>query len=250
MGAGAARGIAHIGILQVLEENKIPIDVLAGTSAGALIGLLYACGVDLRILARMTESLNWDDLVSLTITKLGLVSSERIHQMLRMLTRDKRFEDLSRPCAVVATDINTGEEVVIDKGLVADGVRASISIPGVFVPTTVGKRMLVDGALVNRVPVSTARRLGADIVIACDVGHPQFHNKVGNLSDIVLRTIDILERQCSKLQTDVGDVVICPDLGNVGSTQLNRAPEIISKGREAASGIIDEIGLLTGKTSR
>ncbi|HHY09702.1 MAG TPA: patatin family protein [Firmicutes bacterium] len=246
LGAGAARGLANIGVLQVLEEHKIPIHAVAGTSAGALIGVLYAAGADLKLLAKMADEMVWNDLVSFTITKWGLVSSDKIHQMMRLLTQEKRFEDLNIPTAVVATDLATGKEVVIDSGLAADGAQASMSIPGIFVPVQLNGRTLVDGALVDRVPVQVCRNLGADFVIAVDVGVGPLRSKLRNLSDVIINSIDILQHQVVKSNPVGGDIVLNPDLGNVTFTQLNRAGEIIEKGREVALANIDEIKRLIG----
>lgn len=234
LGAGAARGLANLGVLQVLQQERIPIDVIAGTSAGAVVGSLYAAGSDLDLLCRMAVEMDWNDLARLTITRRGLVSSERIHALLRMLTKDQNFEDLALPTAVVATDLLTGEEVVLASGSIADGVRASLSIPGIFVPVELDGRLLVDGALVNRVPSDVCRKLGAQFVIAVDVGWPPLHGRVRHLPDVIFRTIDILGRQVSVEKQLSADLLLQPALGNVTVTQLNRADEIIEKGREAA----------------
>jgi len=241
LSAGAARGLAHIGVLQVFVENKIPIDMITGTSAGAIVGTLYAAGTDMYTLARMAQELNWNKLVNLTVPRLGLVSSEPIYELMKFLTRNLSFEALPIPAAVVATDIQTGEEVVIKSGNLADGVRASMSIPGIFVPVELDGRLLVDGALVNRVPAHTCRELGADIVIAVDVGLPPVGKKVKNLGNIIMRTIEILDRENAKFRPIDADVIVRPDLSNVTSTQLNRAGEIIAAGREAAEASLREI---------
>lgn len=240
-GAGGARGLANLGVLQVLQEERIPIDVVAGTSAGAVVGALYASGTDLAMLGRLIEELDWDDLTSLTLTRRGLVSPEKIHSMLRMLTKDKNFEDLSIPTAVVATDLFTGEEVVVDTGSIALGVRASLSIPGVFVPLELDGRLLVDGALVNRVPANLCRKMGADLVFAVDVGWAPLRSRIRNLPDVIMRTNDILQRQVAQHKSIPADLVLEPDLGNVTITQLNRAGEIIEKGRVVARENLDQI---------
>jgi len=241
LSAGAARGLAHIGVLQVFREHGIPVDVIAGTSAGAIVGSLYAAGTDLDTLANFAQELNWNKLVNITVPHLGLVSSEPMYQLMRLFTRDQAFENLSIPTAVVATDIQTGEGVVIKSGRIADGVRASFSIPGIFVPVELGGRLLVDGALVNRVPADVCRELGADIVIAVDVGLPPVGKKVKNLAHVILRTIEILDRENAKYRPIQADVVIKPELYNVTSTQLNRAAEIIEAGRAAAEAQLDEV---------
>ena len=239
LGSGAARGLANLGVLQVLHEEGIPIDLVTGTSAGAVIACLYAAGSDLKLLGEMVEQLDWGDLTSWTLQRRGLVSNEKLHAMLRVLTRDANFEDLDIPAAVVATDLQTGEEVVLQSGPVAQAVQASLSIPGVFVPVELDGRLLVDGALVNRVPASLCRQIGAELVIAVDVGFAPLRSHIRNLPDVITQTIDILSRQASR--SIEADVLITPDLGNVTLTQLNRSREIIEMGRLAALQSLDLI---------
>lgn len=241
LGSGAARGLANLGVLQVLQEEQIPIQIITGTSAGAIIGGLYAAGVDLSMIERLSTVLDWNDLTNWTLNRKGLVSADKIHGMLRMLTKDQHFEDLPIQAAVVATDLLSGQEVVFDSGSVADGIRASLSIPGVFVPFEQDGKVLVDGALVNRVPADVCRRLGADVVIAVDVGLAPLRNRIRNLPDVIVQTIDILTRQIAQYDIPDANVLIEPDLGNVTLTQLNRASEIIEKGRQATKDKLEEI---------
>ncbi len=241
LGAGAARGLANLGVLQVLSEEEIPIHIIAGTSAGAVVGCLYAAGSDLNVLGRMVEELDWNDLTGLALSRLGLISTDKIYNMLRVLTRNLDFEELAIPAAVVATDLETGKEVVLDSGSVADAVRASLSIPGVFVPAEINGRLLVDGALVNRVPADICRHMGADVVIAVDVGFAPLRGKIRNLPDVIIQTNDILSRQAALHQGISADCLIVPDLGNVSLTQLNRSSEIVEKGRQAALQSLDRI---------
>lgn len=241
LGSGAARGLANLGVLQVLVEQKIPIDVIAGTSAGAVVGCLYASGSDLNIVGKLAEELDWNDLAGWTLKRKGLVSSDKIYSMLKILTKEQNFEDLPIPAAAVATDLCTGEEVVLDSGCVADAVRASLSIPGVFVPAEINGRLLVDGALVNRVPANICRDMGAHIVIGVDVGWAPLRSQIRNLPDVIVQTIDILSRRVALHQPVDADILITPDLGNITLTQLNRAAEIIEKGRLAAFASLEEI---------
>ena len=172
LGAGGPRGLAHIGVLKVLEENGISIDCLAGSSMGSLIGALYAAGVEI---ARLEEiALNVDlkqtaVMLTPTIPRSGLVEGKRMKEFIKSFVGDANIEDLEIPFAAVATDIKTGEEIVIDNGSVAEAVRASISIPGIFTPARFGDRFLVDGGLSNPVPVSEVRQMGADVIIAVNV---------------------------------------------------------------------------------
>ncbi|HPT83652.1 MAG TPA: patatin-like phospholipase family protein [Limnochordia bacterium] len=241
LGSGAARGLANLGVLQVLEEAGIPVDIVCGTSAGAVVAGLYASGSDLNLLGRMVQELDWNDLTSWTLRPRGLVVPDKIHQMLRLLTREQRFEDLPIKAAVVATNLLTGEEVVLDSGSVADAIVASLSIPGVFVPVEKDGLVLVDGALVNRVPGDLCRRMGAELVIAVDVGWGPLRSRIRHLPDVIIQTIDILNRQAASRKPIDCDLLIEPDLGNVTFTQLNRAAEIVEKGRQAAWEVLPAI---------
>lgn len=173
LGSGAARGLAHIGVLRVLQEERIPIDMVAGTSAGAMIGGLYAHGKDLEELESLAAELKAPKLISLvdpSIPRSGFIAGRNVRRLLSSYFEgDVQFDQLKLPFACVATDVETGEEIVFDQGSVLDAIRASISIPGVFSVARWKGRHLVDGALVNPIPVDVLLRMGADFVIAVNV---------------------------------------------------------------------------------
>lgn len=241
LGGGAARGIAHIGVLQVLEEERIPIAVIAGTSVGALIGALYGAGVDLEWLARLAVNLKWDHLVDLTVPGLGFIRPDKMAHLVKLLTREKSFADLRVRFAAVAVDIETGEEVVITDGSLVDAVIASSSIPGIFVPRRVGGRLLVDGGLVNRVPVDVARRLGADVVIGVDVGTDPRRVKVRNILDVIFQAVDIMQNRIFEYRLSGADVLIHPDLGGMDPSNLDEAEFSLEAGRAAARVALPQI---------
>lgn len=168
LGSGAARGLAHIGVLKVLEEAAIPIDVIAGTSIGALIGALYAAGVPLRQMEEITCNLNWRDMTRLldpVLPTSGLLDSGRVALFMTRLLPVDTFEELPVPLAVTATDVETGEALVIRKGSLREGLQAAIAFPGIFAPVPFGTRFLVDGGLCNPVPAEIAYDMGASHVI-------------------------------------------------------------------------------------
>src|SRR6266480_5136974 len=171
LSGGAARGIAHVGVLRALIENKIPIDCIAGTSAGSLVGGALASGMPLEDIQAIGSSLRWRDIGRMTMSRLGVQTNERLEQYLRSRMPVTRFEELPIPFAAVATELHSGAAVVMkDHGDVPFAIRASCAIPGWYVPVTDGDgRQLVDGGLVAIVPSSVVRSLGADIVIAVDV---------------------------------------------------------------------------------
>ncbi len=173
LGSGSARGLAHLGVIRALEEAGIKVDFVAGTSIGALIGAAYASG-RLDSMESTFQKFNWKSMVSffdVVFPKSGLIDGAKVGELVRAHINSEVIESLPIPFCAVATDIQTGEEVVISKGDIIEAVRASISVPGIFTPVRSNGRLLVDGGLVNPVPVSVARSMGADIVIAVDLNH-------------------------------------------------------------------------------
>jgi len=243
LGAGSARGLAHIGVLQVLIENRIPFDFLVGSSMGAVIAAIYACGGDIYMTGKLASALNTSILWDVGIPRMGFISGKKIEHFLRLLTKGKSFEDLALPLAVVATDIENGEKVVIREGPIHTAVRASISIPGIFTPVRYGNRLLVDGAVAERLPVGVARDLGADIIIGVDVTFAEDRQThIRNTLDVILQAIEILERQIfTQITRHQATVLLQPKLGNIKSNEFNRAEECILRGRECAAAKLDEI---------
>ena len=172
LGSGSAKGLAHIGVIQVLEENHIPISAVAGTSAGAFIGALWAAGLSGEEMGHIARSMNWKTVARMflpTLPKSGLIDGKRIQKFLLTFIQEVEIEDLRLPFACVATELSSGHEVIFKKGRIIPAVRASISIPGIFAPARHENRYLVDGGLVNPVPVSVARMWPVDAVIAVNV---------------------------------------------------------------------------------
>lgn len=241
LGAGGARGLAHLGVLQVLEEEGIPVDFLTGTSMGAVVAVFYASGVNLKYLSQLAEYISWENLWDLSFPRMGLVNGERIMSVFRLLTKAKRLEELRPPVWVVATDLITGEEVVFKEGEVELAVRASISIPGIFTPVKDGERLLVDGGVVAGVPVGAARKMGADLVIAVNVACDFTLTPPKNLFEILMKTVEIMGNRLDRIQVEKADLIITPKVGDVGTGHFHRAAECVNKGREAARNALPEI---------
>jgi len=248
LGGGYARGLAHIGVLEVLEREGIPIDMIAGTSIGALIGALYSREMDAALIKKQACQLDWagvTSLVDLTIPKSGLIRGKKIINLLRHLIGDARFEELDIPLSCIATDIITGYEVVINEGSVLEAVRASISIPVIFSVVKREKRYLVDGGLVNQVPVSTVKNMGADFTIAVNVTPWKSERanyltenmkeiKEPNLFQVMIQTIYLGSYSTARLGLDQADIVIHPNLAHIGPAEFGRAGECILQGELAA----------------
>ncbi|WP_088552968.1 patatin-like phospholipase family protein [Calderihabitans maritimus] len=237
LGAGAARGMAHLGVLQVLEEAQIPVHLIAGSSIGSVFGALYACGSDLKMLEKLAVELKSSQFIDLTVPRIGLIKGQKVEALLNLLTKKMTFDELRIPFYAVAVDIEKGEKVVINKGSVAEAVRASIAIPGIFHPKRLHGRVLVDGAVLERIPVSVLREQGAEVIIAVDVKYGGTENqelKAQNIFDIMLHAIDLLDREVVKHKVLEADVIIQPDLAHIGPTRFDLAAECIALGREAA----------------
>ena len=182
LSSGTARGLAHIGVLKALEEESIPIDMISGTSAGALVGACYAKEKKAKALEELALGIDWKrmaHLIDLNLIVLwkGFVQGQKVKSFLRSIIGDVRFEDLQIPLAIVATDIDSMEEIVIKEGSVIEAVRASISLPAVFTPMKWNNRFLIDGGVVNPLPVDVARNIGAEIVIAVNTLRVAQHRK-------------------------------------------------------------------------
>lgn len=246
LGGGAARGLAHIGVLKVLEEEQIDIHCVAGTSAGSLIGSLYCAGLSWRQIRQTAEGVDWGDLVSPTWPTLGIVNPAKLEKTLNGLLQRRRFEELGTPFRAVAVDITSGEEVVLSSGPVAVAVRASCSIPGIFAPTELGDRLLVDGGLVNDVPTDVVRSMGADVVIGVDLNADRVINRrPENLVEVFFRSLNILIHNSAQRARRVADIMIVPRLEGFAYHDLKRLDELIIEGQRAAREKIAKLKSLT-----
>lgn len=242
LGAGSARGLAHIGVLQVLMENQVPIDLIIGSSMGAMVGGVFACGGDMKMLGKMVDSMDNRMFFDIGIPRMGFVQGRRVRSLLQLLTKNRRFDEADPELVVMATDLISGQGIAIDEGSIAEAVRASISIPGVFKPVEKEDMILVDGAVSHRLPVSVARERGCDLVIAVDVTCGEDRRVViNNTIDVFMTAIDIMIRDNFELTADKGDILIQPAVGNYASGDFNYAPKIIELGRQAAEAQLEEI---------
>lgn len=242
LGAGSARGLAHLGVLRVLEKYKIPIDFIAGSSMGALIACLYACGLDADFMIKFANQLQAKSWVDLCMPRSGLISGQKVEAMLKILTRDRQFEDLDLPFAAVATDIERGEPVVLRSGKLAPAVRASISIPVIFKPMPLSGRLLVDGGVVDRVPVSVVKEMGADLVVAVDVNKFVTFQPVKNIFDVMFQTLDIMEKKKVSPSLLDADVLIRPKVGHISLAHFHRVDELVEQGELATEAVISKLG--------
>jgi NTE family protein len=234
LSGGAARGMAHVGVLRALLENDIRIDCVAGTSAGSIVAGAFASGMPIEEIAEFGRSLRWRDIGRMTMSRLGVQSNERLEQYLRARLPITKFEDLPVPFAAVATDLKTGNAVVMkDEGDVPFAIRASCAIPGWYVPVLDQEgRQLVDGGLVAVIPSFVTRSLGADIVIAVDVNTEgaTFITSSSSVIGVLLQSMMVVQKTASSYQLEMSDLVISPKVGHIRWDEMGRADELIEAG--------------------
>jgi NTE family protein len=235
-------------VLKVLEQHGIPVDFVAGTSAGALVGGAYAAGISVIELEKMGRALRWRYFGKVTFSRLGVQSNARIEEFIRARFPVTRFEDLRIPFATVATDLHSGEAVVMkDRGDLAFAIRASCAIPGWYIPVLDEQgRQLVDGGLVANIPTEAARSLGAQIVIAVDVNAEgaKFGGPPQSAIGVLLQAMMVFQRTAAARQHRDADVVILPKVGHIRWDEMTRAEELMAAGEEAARRCLPQITAL------
>ncbi len=245
LSGGAARCIAHIAVIETLESEGIPINAIAGTSAGSMIGALYAAGVPLPEIRHIALNTRWKDIFKFTIPRMGLISSDGIAEFMDEALPVKRFSSLAIPFAAVATDLHTGDKVSLTTGSVAKAVQASCSLPVIFTPTTINRRMLIDGGVASQIPVRTARDLGADIVIAVNVNYRAVElDQYDNILKIAAHLSALWASKNAREEEKLADVVIPVDAKGIPLYDMSKGRELLRRGEKATEGKIKEIRTL------
>jgi len=241
LGGGSARGIAHIGVLKVLEKERVQIDRIVGTSMGALVGAAYAVGIPLDRLEERAYKFSIKKLLDPTIPRIGLLAGDNLEKLIRDVIEDRGFEHCKIPLAIVTTDIEKNEEVIYKKGDLAKVIRASCSWPGIFNPVRLDGRLLVDGGIKDSVPTRIAKDLGSEYMIAVDVGFCVKHGKIDRIFDMIIQSFQIMGHELNRYQANTADVVIEVHLGDLDQTAFFRSREAVAKGKTAAENKIDQI---------
>ncbi len=260
LGGGGARGYAHIGVLKVLERERVPIDFLAGTSMGGLVAAGYAVGMKPAEMEKEALTLRPRSLLDISLFRTGVLEGKRVREHLTRLLGEKTFDQPRIPLRLMAVDLLTGEELVLGEGLLVDAVRATISVPGVFCPVDWRGRQLVDGGVTNNVPADVVRQMGAEVVIAVDVGHAQLPPftcgeldgrrlalpglaRMTPLLAVLLRSVRIMETEIlrHRLAAAHPEVLIRPEIGPINIEEFGRAAEVIPAGEKAAEAALPQI---------
>ena len=241
-GGGFARAVAHIGVLKVLEEEKIPIDLVAGTSAGAILGAAYCAGLSARELEAMAVASRFRDFARMTLSRYGLYASDRMANFCERALKIKSFEDLKIPLAVTATDVRTGDPVVFTKGPLVDPMRASCAYPGMFPPVELDGRSLIDGMLAYSVPTTPLRQMGADFVIGVYLSPDKSaHPAPRHLLEVLGQCLSIAEDKMRHLWKRDADLVVEPDINGFSFDCFDRAKELIANGEKAARAALPQL---------
>jgi len=241
LSGGAILGIAHLGAIKVLEENDIPIDIIAGTSAGSLVGAFMAAGYSSDSLFEMAKTLTWDAIGKITLPKQGLLSSKTLEKFIDSELGKIDISSLQKAYAAVGVDLTTGEEVVFQSGPVSQAVRASCAIPGVFTPLIREKQVIVDGGVLNFLPTDVTKQLGADYVISIKlVPSISKHHPPQNIIQILVNSFMLALGQIAE-HAPAGDVSIVPDLTGLNPHDFKQADELYHRGRDAALKTIEQI---------
>jgi NTE family protein len=241
LGGGAARGFAHIGVIQVLEENKIRPDLVAGTSAGSLVAALYASGKNGVQLAQLAESMDEGAITDWDFPGRALIRGDALMRYVRAQTGGHNIEQLAMPLGIVATDLDNGQGVLFQRGDIGLAVRASSAVPAVFQPVKIGAREYVDGGLVAPVPVRYARQMGAEVVIAVDISAVPDGAVTSDAMRMLLQTFAIMSRSINGYELRDADVVLRPKLPGVSSADFASRKRSILAGREAALAALPQI---------
>ncbi len=243
LSGGAARGIAHIAVLEVLEDEGIPIEAIAGTSAGSIVGSLYAAGMPLPEIKRILLSAKWKDIFRPTIPKQGLISSEGIFRFMEDILPVHSFSSLPIPFAAVATDLATAEKVVLTTGSISRAVQASCSLPVIFTPTEINRKYLIDGGVASQVPVRAVREdLGVKRVVAVNVNYKASEPKEYDIFIKIAVHLSVLwATRNAREEEKLADVVIQVNTKGISLYDLSKARELLRRGRKAAEEKLTEI---------
>jgi len=274
LGGGGLKGLAHIGVLEILEENRIPVAMISGTSAGSIIAALYASGMSPYEMERHALKAKTRDYIDYNVggflkylaglflpgiktTLDGIVKGKRLERLMYRLTGGKTLQDVDIPLAIIACDIDSGREVIftnqdfetenkstviIKNALLSEAVRASTSVPATFVPRRFREMQLVDGGVRSIVPVAVQKMMGAECILSVNLGRETYTEKVSSIPQIISRTLKILTYETSDTEEEIySDMIIFPEVPEVNLDDLQKAPEVIRAGRRAMKNKIPEL---------
>lgn len=252
LGGGFSRGYAHLGVLQVLEEEKVPIACIAGSSIGSILGAAYASGLQLGCIIEKCRKIRFRDFGRWRVSRFGLASNDRLGALVHRFFDSRHFEDLSIPLVVIATDLDTGEPVLFKQGSLAEPIRASCAFPGLFEPVQIGTRYLADGGLVAPVPTRATREMGAEIVIGISVGmHDGRRGAPTNIFQVVSRAVSAAQKHQLESWERHASLVLRPAVQDLAWDDFERIDEAIEAGAAAVRAALPRLlALLNRQAAR
>ena len=240
LGGGATLGAAHVGVLRALEEAEIEIDCIAGTSIGAMVGAFYAFGMSVDEIGSIALNLDWPDISTLALSKMGLLTNRAMGKILDKYLGDVQFDEAQIPFAAVATDIATGEKVILETGDVSDAVKASTCIPVLFEPVEIDGQLLVDGGLKESIPLSAVLDMEADFTIGVDLNAYRNYKRPENILDILNNTLEIALKHLANVNASDIDLLIQPNLADFSRLDTENTAQMIEQGYQAAKDLLEE----------
>ncbi len=252
LGGGAARGFAHVGVIQVLEEAGIRPSLVAGTSAGSLVAAIYASGKNGKQLQRVAETMEEATIADWTLPLFnrGMLRGDALARYVNGQVGSRPIEDLPLPLGIVATDLNTGQSMLFQRGDTGTAVRASSAVPAVFQPVRISGRDYVDGGLVSPVPVRAARQMGAELIVAVDISSPPDGDLAGGTLDVLLQTFSIMSQSINYFELKEADLVIRPSLKGISSSDFGARKRSIEAGRQAMLQLMPQLRALIASKTR
>ena len=257
LGGGFARGIAHIGVLRAMEEHQIPVDVICGTSVGALIAATYASGTSLDEMERQSSETTFRDFGRWTLSRMGMATNDRLEHFLHKFTPALNFDEMKIPLCIVATDVVVGESVYFTEGEIAPALRASCAYPGLFIPIEHQGRTLVDGFLTEAVPAVAAQKMGAELIISVHLEPGLLDAKPRNTIEVISRSFSIIQVGSMQAWRNATDVLIEPDVHRVLWDEFVKTPDLVAAGQLAADvamprikALIDSLAEQAARTSK
>lgn len=238
LGGGAILGTAHIGVLKAFDECGVEISAISGTSIGALFAALHAFGQSPTEIEEFAIHLDWLDVSGLSLSRFGLLSNEKLGESFKKAVGDVSFDDAKVPLAVVATDIGNGDKVIFKKGKVAPAIMASSCVPGIFTPVEIDDRLLVDGGLVENVPLSALKELHVDRIVGVDLNAKRQYRTPDDIIDVLGNALDVSIDNATRMQTEEADLMICPELSAYSRTDKGRIKDLIEAGFDATRKLV------------
>lgn len=243
LGGGAVLGAAHIGVLRAVEEMNLEISFISGTSIGAFVGALFAFGHTSKEIEEIALDLNWMDISGIALFESGILSNAKLGKLLSKSLGEKDVKDANIPLAIIATDISSGEKVVLKKGPVVQAIMASTCIPGVFSPVEFNNQLLVDGGIVENIPIDTVRNMGAEYVIGVDLNAIKRYNRPDSILDVMINSFHFTLKTAAKYQTKDANLLITPELSEFNMVNTDQIKDLIEQGYKDAKQALENTKL-------